>query len=139
MPNLIRITSAAAAAACLALAVPAAASAATAGPAPHAAPASSGCSSAASIGWVQPNSVYGGGWITCPRPFPSVTRTVDSTLYLNGVAVAYGRSDCNGLGEVCSVSSPAVANPPGIQTWCSYSTATYDSLYNVTSHECWNG
>jgi hypothetical protein len=138
VPNLKRVASAAAAAASLALAVPAGASAATsataagaaatATSAPNATQVSSGCSSAASIGWLSHNRVYGGGWMTCPRPFPTVVRTVDATLYRNHLAVAYGRSDCDGLAETCSVHSPAVANPAGIQTWCSYCRASYTPI-----------
>lgn len=107
-----------------------------------AAPAASGCSSGASIGWLSGNRVYAGGWITCFRPIGEIGLTVDATLTRNGVAVAYGRSDCYGTAagdKTCSVQSPAVANQSGTQTWCSVSLAYYDGFYKTTKRECWNG
>ncbi|MBO0885592.1 MAG: hypothetical protein J2P17_35720 [Mycobacterium sp.] len=138
---MMRIASTASAAAYLALAIPATAHAS---PSATAAPlaATSECSSGADIGWGQANSVYAGGWIDCSRPLPQLPRTVDATLDRNGTAVAYNRGECYGSDQVCSAETPTVANPSGIQTWCSYSRATYSGiagLYDVTKHECWNG
>lgn len=141
MPNMKCIASTVGTAACLALAVP---TTAYASPSAATAPlaATSECSSGASIGWGQANSVYASGWIDCSRPLPQLPRVVDATLDRNGTAVAYNRGECYGMAQVCSAQTPAVANPSGIQTWCSYSRATYSGvagLYDVTKHECWNG
>lgn len=136
MPHLTRLASAAAAAACLALAVPAGATA-TVTPAPQAAAVS--CSSGAEIGFLAGNHLNAGGWLNCFRPFPSVFRTVKATLTRNGLAVEFGRSDCLGSNAVCSVASPAIANPAGIQTWCSVSMADYQGLYTATHSTCWKG
>lgn len=155
MPNLMRIGSTVAAAAFLALAVPAAVvpaaasaaipahtAASAAVPAPSVRPASSvGCSSNPDIGWNQngANTVNAGGYIECPLPASNIPRTVDATLYRNGVAVAYNRSDCYGYSTICTVNTPSVANPAGYQTWCAYSHAVYDGAYNVTKHVCGQG
>jgi hypothetical protein len=132
VPYLKRLASAAAAAACVALAVPAAASAAPAAPAVS-------CDSGVTIGFLAGNHLNAGGWLNCFRPFPSVFRTVDATLYRNHVAVEYGRTDCLGSNAVCSVHSPAIANPKGIQLWCAISTANYQGLYKASHRTCWNG
>ncbi|MBO0809058.1 MAG: hypothetical protein J2P32_12245 [Actinobacteria bacterium] len=137
MPNLRHFASAAAAAACLALAVPAAASAA---PAATQAPASlARCTSGVIFSWPAPGRVQANGWISCPRPLPELNRIVDATLYRNGVAVQYGRSDCNGFGSTCTAHSPRGVNGPGIQTWCAVSSARYDVFYHAVRKTCWRG
>lgn len=140
--SLVRAASAAVGAVSLALVIPAAASASTAGPASHAAPRINlHCNSWALIGWNPGNRVYGGGTMTCQRPFPKFPRTVDVTLYRNRTAVAYGRNDCFGTGDntVCNANSPAVRNPKGYQNWCAVSKATYTEFYHKTSRICWRG
>ena len=154
MPNLMRSVPAVTAAAILALAVPAAAvpavaSAAvpahtatlTAVPAPSARPTAAACSSNPDFAWNPQGArtVIAGGYISCPLPASNLPRTVDATLYRNGVEVAYNRADCYGFSTICSVKTPAVNNPPGYQTWCAYSHAQYDGFYNVTKHVCGKG
>ena len=145
MPNLMRITPTITAAALLALAVSAAAVPAVASAAvpahSAAAPAASVCSSNPDIGIDQNggNTMNAGGYIECSLPLSNIPRTVDATLYRNGVQVAYNRADCYGYSTICRVNTPSVANPAGYQTWCAYSHAQYDSVYNVTKHVCARG
>jgi hypothetical protein len=137
MPNLRRLALAAAATACLVLALPAAASAAPT--TPRAPAAGTGCTSGAIFSWPAAGRVEASGWISCPRPFPTVTRIVEATLTRNGVPVQFGRSDCTGLTETCTAHSPWGVNGPGVQTWCAVAAAHYDPLYQASWKTCWNG